>query len=47
VSAEQQENLEAILSGLPPLIIQPGTDEVLLDDARVCCADTPSLPRSG
>src|SRR5882757_855593 len=39
VSTEQRENVEAIspifadLSGLPPLIIQAGTHEVLLDDA--------------
>jgi len=37
VSTEQRENLIspifADLSGLPPLIIQAGTHEVLLDDA--------------
>jgi acetyl esterase/lipase len=36
VSIEQQEALDAILrksAGLPPLIIQAGTHEVLLDDA--------------
>ena len=42
MSTEQRENLDAMLrqapgiadlSGLPPLVIQAGTHEVLLDDA--------------